>query len=498
MTRRRRRAVLALGALAAAAAHCAALEPSGRRLITFDEHNALAETVTEVANEAVNTVNSLVSTLLDPSDVSVTIGSTDSGADEDTATVTITETPVRRTPTPTERPVTETSVRRTPTPTEPPVTETPAIEETPIPTRQSGLSHAVSMTKRPVLSTLVTRTPRATRHADYSSSDTTGNESTETDATPTAVPPTQPPTRAPTAVEAPVTIELSTPAPGAPAVVDVPVTVVTTAPVQQTELTPVPIDSRHSSTVDDLTDAPATTGSTIDDTAVVLPDESTVLPITDVPAEETGSSDTGSPAAGVPATRVDASGSNSINETVKVDSASGSEENSDGISPGQVHASSSADISVGGSDMSDVQGSNSSKQKKGKNNRKSHSGSGDYSAESSTSSSKGASEASTSDSGCSDDGSRLGHFLNPGGASDANTSSAAYYSLGTGSIVAIVGVIAAIGGVLVMFVAIGRKTYSDDDDESPLPYGYNIDIRSVPRLSPTFMQDDSFMESGYN
>lgn len=77
-----------------------------------------------------------------------------------------------------------------------------------------------------------------------------------------------------------------------------------------------------------------------------------------------------------------------------------------------------------------------------------------------------------------------------------NTSSATYYSLGTGSIVAIVGVIAGIAGVLVLFVAISRKKYTDEDDESPVPYGVNI--RSMARLSPTFMQDDSFMESGYN
>ncbi|RLN57179.1 hypothetical protein BBJ29_005465 [Phytophthora kernoviae] len=53
-------------------------------------------------------------------------------------------------------------------------------------------------------------------------------------------------------------------------------------------------------------------------------------------------------------------------------------------------------------------------------------------------------------------------------------------------------------GILMLFVAIGRKKYTEENDESPLPYGYNIDIRTVPRLSPTFMQDDSFMESGYN
>ncbi|KAG1684777.1 hypothetical protein DVH05_010558 [Phytophthora capsici] len=100
--RRRRRVMLAAGALAAVAAHCVAVaEPADRRLITFDEtHNALTDTVTEVANEAVDTANNIVSALTssvlggvtrtdsnDPTtspSISVTIGG-DSTSDEDEA-----------------------------------------------------------------------------------------------------------------------------------------------------------------------------------------------------------------------------------------------------------------------------------------------------------------------------------------------------------------------------------------------------------------------------
>lgn len=91
----------------------------------------------------------------------------------------------------------------------------------------------------------------------------------------------------------------------------------------------------------------------------------------------------------------------------------------------------------------------------------------------------------------------LGPLLKPGGLSDVNTSSATYDGLNTGSVVAIIGVLASIIGLALLFVAISRKKHQSDDD-SPLPHGYNRALRSSARLSPTFMHDDSFLEKGYN
>ncbi|CAI5742133.1 unnamed protein product [Hyaloperonospora brassicae] len=91
-----------------------------------------------------------------------------------------------------------------------------------------------------------------------------------------------------------------------------------------------------------------------------------------------------------------------------------------------------------------------------------------------------------------------GAVLDPGGVSDVNTSAATFYSLDTGSIVAVVCVIASIFGLLVLFAVIGRKNYTDEDDESPLPYGYNMAMHSVHRLSPTFLEDDLSMDDGYS
>ncbi|KAL4158739.1 hypothetical protein PRNP1_004514 [Phytophthora ramorum] len=248
-----------------------------------------------------------------------------------------------------------------------------------------------------------------------------------------------------------------------------------------------------SSTEDEI----ATKGSEADDTT------------TGTPAAATGSVDASpsTPSAGV----TDASdwtgsfASSSKNDTVAAGSEGGSEGNSDGVSPGEVHASSSAEVSSNGSsDQQDTEdAASASRGNKEKKKETVYSSSGDSSAGSSPASTRGGSgkiiRSSSSDHGSSRDGSSgMGALLNPGGVSDVNTSSATYYSLGTGSIVAIVGVIAGIMGVLVLFATISRKKYSDDEDESPLPYGYNMDIRSVARLSPTFMQDDSFMESGYN
>ncbi|KAE9124412.1 hypothetical protein PF010_g6013 [Phytophthora fragariae] len=357
-------------------------------------------------------------------------------------------------------------------------------------------------------------------------------------------------TPVPISTEAPVSVAASTNAPvtvatDAPGVVSVsttaPVVVPTTAPITTAPATQAPSAATQAPAVatqvpapptpaadsptptaqsssmsgaqpdrDIADESPAATGSSSTEAAVVVPDESTAAPLATArpPVVNTGSADTspGTPAAGTttspdsPSAGPGSLDSSRNNETVLVSSESGSEDNSDVMTPGHVHASSSADVSLDGS--SDELGFGSSdtghggKQKKDKKKQDArNSSSGDHSANSSKG---GASKlSSTSNSGGSKAGSNgFGGILNPGGVSDVNTSSATYYSLGTGSIVAIVGVIASIAGVLVLFVAISRKKYSDDDGESPLPYG--VDIRSVARLSPTFMQDDSFMESGYN
>ncbi|KAI9910716.1 hypothetical protein PsorP6_010873 [Peronosclerospora sorghi] len=92
----------------------------------------------------------------------------------------------------------------------------------------------------------------------------------------------------------------------------------------------------------------------------------------------------------------------------------------------------------------------------------------------------------------------LGALFNPAVVSDVKTSSAAYYKLDTGSIIAIVGVVVGLVGILVLFVTISRKKYTEEEDRSPLPYGYNVNIRAVVRPSPTFMEEDSVVENTYD
>uniref|UniRef100_M4BSN1 Uncharacterized protein n=1 Tax=Hyaloperonospora arabidopsidis (strain Emoy2) TaxID=559515 RepID=M4BSN1_HYAAE len=201
---------------------------------------------------------------------------------------------------------------------------------------------------------------------------------------------------------------------------------------------------------------------------------------------------------------------------------------SKGTSPGQVHANSSADAGVSGlSGTAGTEGSNSLPSLLGSDRdikEEARSSSKDYSPANSASSYRsgirkdpGSHNGENSDksrfrsgvkkdtgsydgeSGDESSGSSdLGVLLNPGGVSDVNTSTAAFYSLGTGSIVAVVGVIVSIVGLLVLFVLIGRKNYTDEDDESPLPYGYGMTMHSVSRLSPTFLEDDLPMDDGYN
>jgi hypothetical protein len=334
-------------------------------------------------------------------------------------------------------------------------------------------------------------------------------ESVATEAPAVAVPTLTP------AVTEVTTIIAFTTAPPAASATQAPV--VANSPTPTTQSSSISGAVPESGVVNDETQAPAVAGSMSADAAVITPDESTVVPLatTGAPATGTGSSDTSDtiPAVGETAepggasTRPSSLASSGSNDTVTAASESDAEANSDGTSPGHVHASSSAAVSNDGSDELDEESSGSSKSHddhKKKKKRGANAGSGSQGSQSASgvaSSKEGSSQStSSSDSGSSGDGSSgMGALLNPGGVSDVNTSSATYLSLGAGSIAAIVGVIAGIMGLLVLFVAISRKKYTEEDDDSPLPYGYNMDIRSIPRLSPTFMQDDSFMESGrYN
>ncbi|RLN96297.1 hypothetical protein BBJ28_00009330 [Nothophytophthora sp. Chile5] len=179
------------------------------------------------------------------------------------------------------------------------------------------------------------------------------------------------------------------------------------------------------------------------------------------------------------------SGSNAT--TPEATSTSGSGGSGEGVSPGHVHASSSAAESSKDSAKTSRSGSSASESDGDKRTHK-------QSTTSSTSETGTASSSGSSKPGS--DG--IAALVNPGGVSDVNTSSATYYSLGTASIVAIVGVVAGIMGILVLFVVISRKKYTSEDNDSPLPYGYNMDNHSIVRLSPTFLQDDSFLQAGYN
>lgn len=73
----------------------------------------------------------------------------------------------------------------------------------------------------------------------------------------------------------------------------------------------------------------------------------------------------------------------------------------------------------------------------------------------------------------------------------SNTSSGGIYSMGTTSILSIVGVVVGICAIIVLFVVISRKKYGEEssDDELPTAYGYRIDGGSVVRLSPTFLHN---------
>lgn len=79
----------------------------------------------------------------------------------------------------------------------------------------------------------------------------------------------------------------------------------------------------------------------------------------------------------------------------------------------------------------------------------------------------------------------------------SSTSSGNMYSMGTVSILSIVGVIVGICAIVGIFVVINRKNYGADssDDELPAAYGgYRIDGSSIARLSPTFLHNgDSSM-----
>ncbi|KAG7397127.1 hypothetical protein PHYBOEH_001226 [Phytophthora boehmeriae] len=527
--RRRRRAALTISVLMAAIAHCAASEAS-RRLISFDEaHSIIAdtqETAAEAVTSLVSTVTSSVlgggtrtetddTTTRSPATtrpvITITVGGSrvnggdeieknaGSSRDDGEASEDETTAPVAAVNVNTQEPE-DSSDRKTSAPT----TVSTAVSVARRPTR----TPAVSMTKIPT-----TSAPSSEADTGPSTGEGTGAESDA--ATPTVAP--APNTQAPTisAATLPPTTTVLTEAPTSEAT-QVPETGVTSAtetpagvytPPTTTE-TGSGSSTDRSGVVDGiLTDAPATTTSGSSNAVVIIPDEGTVMPLetTAAPAGNTGitgSSGASSPVAtsdqgtGLPATWSPSSVSSGSNDTISPTDER--EENSKGASPGQVHASSSvAESSDGSSNDASQRGSPKKKEKKTKRGDRSRSSSDDSMI--ADKSSEMSTTASSSDSGSSGLGSRgIGAILNPGGVSDVNTSSATYYSLGTGSIVAIVGVVAGILGILMLFVAIGRKKYTEDNDESPLPYGYDMDIRTVPRLSPTFMQEDSFLESGFD
>lgn len=512
-------------------ARCAALEQP-RDLISFDEAHSIAAEAEEAVNSLVSAVTSSVlggaarsetdettTPTTSPVSITITIGASntaDSTEEEDSASAEDTETE-------TTAPATGASVDVTLSTQGSDGGESYSSTNAPA-TRAPTTTTPVSMTKRPT-----TRRPRTTTPSTVYASSTDDEESrAESGATaPSAAPATTTPTTS-VLTQTPTTTVL-TQAPATAVLTESPVvSVATESPVVSTETpatavattapaTLLPDETTAPSTattesasgatpesgvIDDQTDAPVTDASSSTDAVVILPDESTVIPLetTAAPAAGTGSSDDWSGSAGQaigsPAESPASSLSGGSNDTVVPDDSS--EASSDGGVPGQVHASSSAavDSSEGSSDSGDSSSSTHEAHKK-REKRKKENNTSSASSTGSSSSGKSAT-SSSSDSGSSGPGSDFGAILNPGGVSDVNTSSATYYSLGTGSIVAIVGVIAGVFGILVLFVAIGRKKYTDEDDESPLPYGYNMEIRSVARLSPTFMQEDSFMESDFN
>ncbi|CAH0478129.1 unnamed protein product [Peronospora belbahrii] len=240
--------------------------------------------------------------------------------------------------------------------------------------------------------------------------------------------------------------------------------------------------------------------------AVVIPSEkgnALPLTITATQAVQTGSADLPLVASSIvktdePTISPASFDSKSSNDTETLSSASGSGSTIKATIPGQVRVSPSVDVSlkeplkVADTKNSSLFHSEGVTMEKEASNNKYFS----------TDCSKdGSRENSSSDITQRNDGvnSNLGGLLvRPGGVSDVNTSSASYYSLGTGSIFAIIGVVAGILGLLMVFVASSRKKSRVEDDESRLSLGNNMEMNSVARLSPTFMEDNMTSENGCN
>ncbi|CAI5744070.1 unnamed protein product [Peronospora destructor] len=258
------------------------------------------------------------------------------------------------------------------------------------------------------------------------------------------------------------------------------------------------------------TDAPATAESITAGAVVKYPEEATVFPLLTpaVPAEEVGSVTSSSVTTSAGKTDETSTlpasiDSNDSNDIATISSASGSEGTNGTSIPEKLHASSSADVRLDeSSKAADTKSFDSFHFQGAKMKKEASTTTEDHSAHCSTNCSKGdLMEKPSGDTTRSNDDGSSGlarGLINPGRVSDVSTSSALYYNMDTGSIVAIVGVIAGIVGLLMLFAAISRKKDTDEDDESPLRDGYNMEIRSIVQYLPTFLEDELSMKNGNN
>ncbi|CAI5716242.1 unnamed protein product [Peronospora farinosa] len=252
------------------------------------------------------------------------------------------------------------------------------------------------------------------------------------------------------------------------------------------------------------TDAPATAESSTAGAVVKYPEEAPGLPfITPAVPGESAESPSVTTSAGKTDKTTTLPASNSSNNTGTVSPASGGEDTDGTNTAGQVHASTRADVPLDESSKDADTKSSDSFEFQGANTKNEASTiTEDYSVQCSTNCSKGDLEdKSSSDTTRSndDDSSGLARgMVHPGRMTDVYTRSVLSYSMDTGSIVAIVGVIAGIVGLLVLIAVISRKKDTDEDDECLHRNGYNMEIHSIVGHLPTFLENDSFMESGNN
>ncbi|TDH66570.1 hypothetical protein CCR75_006477 [Bremia lactucae] len=166
------------------------------------------------------------------------------------------------------------------------------------------------------------------------------------------------------------------------------------------------------------------------------------------------------------------------NETTTTTQSSGGDE---GNTPGQVHVSADKWGSVGreGSTMGEDKQNTIDTSIKETHDSQDH--------DSSTIRSKGV--ASNDLSVNSGDGGTIGlkSFRQPGTVTDINTSSATFDTLGTCSIIAIVGVVVGVVCLVIFYAISSRKTHTDANKDSPLPCNYKTGALSVARLSQAFM-----------